>query len=288
MKEIEKIIIDLTEQCLEQGQTQRREVKWLKEVYDRFRIKNGSIGKAEADRLLYMKMYAAVPGKTSDTLKIRYWRTGRHLPTNREQCVSFGRALDLSEEELKYMIQAYYDRSDCVFISEESCLYKERIALMEELTEEYLKKVHPLIKMQLYREGAGLEHSLRHLYYTDARSYLEPRTPEETELDAHIASINYESEFSRQMKLLGEIPRKTMMRHLLMMGNPFISRELINERLERLGYLPLDEEHSQVDGSRLDKLVLGLLELYEQSCREKIRKPVADGFGRRMLFAILI
>ena len=81
---------------------------------------------------------------------------------------------------------------------------------------------------------------------------------EEIEVEPHITSINYESEFSRQMKLLGEIPRKTMILHLLIFSMPFINRELMNKRLESFGYLHLDREHTQVDGSRLDQLLLVL------------------------------
>lgn len=267
MKRTEKTIIAMAEECLKLGKMPRPEIQWLNQVYDRFRQTNGSLGKSEADELIYMKMYAAVPEKSSDTLKIRYWRTGRHLPAGRDQCLAFGRALELSEKEMSYMIQGYYDRSDCVFEGEsKDTLYLERKKYMNQLIQEYLDKVHPVIRLQLYRCGADIEHSLRHLYYTDAKGYLECRALEETEVEPHIASINYESEFSRQMKLQGEIPRKTMLRHLLLLGIPFINRDMLSQRLEYLGYHPLDEKHSQVDGSRLDKLVLNFLSLYETSC----------------------
>ena len=189
---------------------------------------------------------------------------------SREQCLSFGKALDLSEEEMRYLIQGYYDRSDRVFETEqEGGVYGWRIGLLNELIQEYLDKVHPVIRHRLYRSGADLEHSLRHIYYTDARSYLDAREPDQTEVKQHIASINYVSEFGRQMKLLGEIPRKTMIRHLLLFAVPFVSRELLSSRLEAFGYLPLQDTHTQVDGSRLDRLILGFLELYEENCSGK-------------------
>lgn len=270
MKEIEDAILHLAEECLTLGQQERYELRWLKTVYDRFRAAAGNLGKTEADQLIYAKMYGMPPEKTSDTLKIRYWRTGRHLPANREQCVSFGKALELTEQEQLYLIQAYYDRSDCVFEAEQkSELYLNRKELMKELAGEYLDKVHPVIKLQLYRAGRNLEHSLRHLYYTDAKRYQEAGTLEETEVERHISSLNYESEFSQQMKGLGEISRRTMIRHLLIFGIPFINRELLSTRLKAFGYLPLDEQHTQVDGSCLDRLLLGFLELYEKNCTGK-------------------
>ena len=115
MKRVDRLIISIAEECLALGKEERPEIGWLNQVYDRFRKENGWIGKSEADKLLYMKMYASEPEKPSDTLKIRYWRTGRHLPAGREQCLSFGKALGLSEEEQRYLIQGYYDRSDQVF-----------------------------------------------------------------------------------------------------------------------------------------------------------------------------
>ena len=229
MGNMEKALWNLADACLEAGERERPEKQWLGRMYDRFREANRSLGKAEADELIYMKMYAQIPGKPSDTLKIRYWRTGRHLPVSREQCLSFGKALDLSEEEMRYLIQGYYDRSDRVFETEqEGGVYGWRIGLLNELIQEYLDKVHPVIRHRLYRSGADLEHSLRHIYYTDARSYLDAREPDQTEVKQHIASINYVSEFGRQMKLLGEIPRKTMIRHLLLFAVPFVSRELLS------------------------------------------------------------
>lgn len=270
MGNMEKALWNLADACLEAGERERPEKQWLGRMYDRFREANRSLGKAEADELIYMKMYAQIPGKPSDTLKIRYWRTGRHLPVSREQCLSFGKALDLSEEEMRYLIQGYYDRSDRVFETEqEGGAYGRRIGLLNELIQEYLDKVHPVIRHRLYRSGADLEHSLRHIYYTDARSYLDAREPDQTEVKQHIASINYVSEFGRQMKLLGEIPRKTMIRHLLLFAVPFVSRELLSSRLEAFGYLPLQDTHTQVDGSRLDRLILGFLELYEENCSGK-------------------
>lgn len=270
MKRGDGAIIGMAEECLALSEKSRPEIQWLNQVYDRFRKSRGFLGKAEADRLIYTRMYGAEPEKPSDTLKIRYWRTGRHLPVSREQCLSLGKAMDLSEKELLYLIQGYYDRSDHVFeAGQEDELYIRRKNHMDELVREYLDKVHPVMRQQLHRPGADLKHSLRHLYYTDVKGYLTLTPVEETVVEPHIVSINYESEFSRQMKLLGEIPRRAMIRHLLVFGIPFINREILSSRLENFGYLPLEEKHTMADGSRLDRLILEFLKLYEISCAGK-------------------
>lgn len=267
-KSAEEALRELAEECLALGKEERPEKHWMKTMYDRFRAQNGQAGKAAADELLYRRMYAAEPGKPSDTLKIRYWRTGRHMPVSREQCELFGKALNLSEEEQKFLIQGYYDRCDQVFeAGAAKAVYRERLAFLEGLRREYLDKVHPTVKRRLYHTGVKLDHGLRHLYYTDARGYICSRETETAaEIGQHISSINYMSEFGRQMKLLGEIPRKTMIRHLMIFTIPFVNEERISRCLDRLGYLSLDENHTQVDGSCLDRLLLGYLRLYEQFC----------------------
>lgn len=265
---VEQALMNLAEECLALEKKERPEKQWLKRVYDRFRAENGQMGKAAADELLFRRMYAAEPDKPSDTLKIRYWRTGRHLPVNREQCEMFGQALNLSEGERRFLIQGYCDRCDRVFeAGTEEAVYRERLAILEELRREYLDKVHPAMKRQLYHAGAKMEHSLRHLYYTDARNYIHFRQEGTAfQVGRHISSINYMSEFGRQMKLLGEIPRKTMIRHLLIFSIPFVNEERLSRWLRKLGYLGLDENHTQADAGRLDRLLLGYLRLYEDCC----------------------
>ena len=260
--------MELAEECLDLGKAERPEQQWMEQVYDRFRAENGHLGKAAADELLFRKMYAAEPVKGSDTLKIRYWRTGRHLPISREQCLMFGKALQLSEEEGRFLIQGYCDRCDRVFeaVTQEK-LYLERTALLRNLSKEYLEKVHPARKRQLYHSGANLSQSLRHLYYTDAKGYIRSGEGECTcQVGRHIFSLNYMSEFGRQMKLLGEIPRKTMIRHLMIFASPFVNEEWLSRWLIQFGYLGLDKDHTQVDGSRLDRLLLGYLKLYRECC----------------------
>ena len=267
-KDDEQALLHLAEECLALGKYERPEQKWMNQMYDRFRSENGKLGKAEADQLIFRKMYAAEPKKPSEPLKIRYWRTGRHLPASREQCRLFGKALQLSGEEERFLIQGYCDRCDQAFEAETAGgAYQERIALLKELAGEYLSKVHPALKQQLYHAGTNLTHSLRHLYYTDAKSYIRAWEGESSDqVGRHIASLNYMSEFGRQMKLLGEIPRKTMIRHLMIFSIPFVNGKRLSSWLMKLGYLGLDENHTQADGSRLDRLLLGFLRIYGECC----------------------
>ena len=109
--------------------------------------------------------------------------------------------------------------------------------------------------------------------------------PEQVVVGQHISSINYMSEFRRQMRLFGEIPRRTMIRHLLIFGTPFVSAGRLSGQLERFGYLGLDENHTQADGSRLDWLLLRFLELYEESCRGM--SPERRGSWFREAYSIL-
>ena len=74
MGNMEKALWNLADACLEAGERERPEKQWLGRMYDRFREANRSLGKAEADELIYMKMYAQIPGKPSDTLKIQIGR----------------------------------------------------------------------------------------------------------------------------------------------------------------------------------------------------------------------
>lgn len=286
MRKTEEALRHLAEMCMEPLPGERAENRWLKERYEEFRRRHGGIGKAEADVSIYRTMYGAEPEKPSDVLKIRYWRTGRHLPINREQCEGFGKAMELSENHARFLLQGYFDRSDRAFETEtEDAVYQERRALLEELKKEYLDKIPPMVRLQLYQESRGMEQSLRHLYYSDAKRYLNPDRPEDARLERHFVSISYDSEFRRQMKLLGEIPRRTMIRHILIFSVPYISRELLSSRLSALGYLPLDENHTQTDGSRLDLLVMGFLKLYEETCTGKAPETCAEWFRRA--YAIL-
>ncbi|MCD7752076.1 MAG: hypothetical protein LUI10_10125 [Lachnospiraceae bacterium] len=256
--------------CASQKDKERPESIWLNDMYTRFQHSEGIFRKSEADELIYSKMYAALPQNPSDTLKIRYWRTGRHTPSNRDLCTAFGRAMELSEEEMRILLLSYYDRSDLVFETEPSPndplhkIYRQRLSKMQALAQEYLWKIHPLRRMQLNVRRQDLERNLRHFYFMDARACLSDENRSASE--RHIASINYESEFKQQMRLLGEIPRKSMIRHIFLLSQPFLNRQTVSQALTEFGYLPLQEEHTTVKGEQLDLLIIRFLELYEKTC----------------------
>lgn len=112
-----KKILQLARECVEMSEKVRPEVIWLARGYDRYREQNGIRKKADADMRISEKMH----GKSAP-LKVRYWRTGKHVPVNREQCQKLGRALDFDGEEMKILIQQYYDRNDRIWLTEP---YKE-------------------------------------------------------------------------------------------------------------------------------------------------------------------
>ncbi len=268
-EEDKRLLLSMAEECIRLSQRERPEVEWLKTVYTRFLKSHLLSGKMEADKLIYEKMYAKSPSKPSDILKIRYWRTGRHVPGNRKQCLDFGRALGLSDIEMKYLIQGYYDRCDEVFKRESnhSELYRRRLEIVDQLVAEYLVKVHPVRKNRMKLTGKTLEHYKRHLYYMDAKNYVNFKGYwDHVDERQHLASVNYGTELSRNLKLVGEIPRKTMLRHLIILGVPFINKDVMSDRLSGLGYLPLVDDHTLVSGERIDWIILKLLELYEERC----------------------
>jgi hypothetical protein len=171
---------------------------------------------------------------------------------------------------MTYLMQAYYDRSDRIFDEQsiDDPEYQRRKACMDMLVDEYLMKVHPGWRMKMKIQKTALRHNMRHLYFSDAKQYVGfEASAMNFDKIRHIMSMNYGSELNRNLKLFGEISRKTMIRHLLIFGMPYVNRRIMNERLETLGYLPLQEDHTLIGGERLDWLLLHLLELYEESCR---------------------
>ena len=257
----------------------RPETEWIQHRVNRFAEKEGICSKAEIDRLIYEKMYSRIPEK-KDTVKIRYWRTGHHLPSGRKEALLFAKALQLDEKERAYLLQACMDKSDLVF--EEApdqenplnTLYKDRVDLMETMISEYIAQIPPARMIQLKIPYERLAPYARHLYCMDAINAAavfpsgdSGNQLENKDLKNHFSSMNYESEFLRIRKMLGEIPRRTMLRHIFLLGIPYLSRRLIDERLSRLGYLPLTEGHTAPSGAAVDDLVIGFLDLYGEACR---------------------
>lgn len=257
----------LARECMGLECAERPEVQWLKGKYREFMRREGIGGKEEADRRIYERMYGAAPVKQQDILKIRYWRTGRHLPVNHGQCVAFGKALGLEGEDMRYLLQGYYDGCDEVHQEEPAdrrAVYWTRRRAMQRLVDRYLRGISQSRLEQMNIARGALEHSMRHLYYTDALNYVCKGLSEgEGYLKSHITSMNYDSELGRNMKLLGAIPRKTMIRHLIILGAPALSLEWMNRQLKAFGYLELQEQHTLRCGERLDWLLIRLLDRYE-------------------------
>lgn len=231
-------ILDLAARCMEQKHMERPEVVWLKERYGEFMRREGFSGKEAADRCLYERIYGIRP-KRQDTLKIRYWRTGWHLPASYGLCAAFGRALRLDREEMRYLLQGYYDSCDRIYEEEPSdsrSAYWLRRKAMKDLTDRYLRSIPQNRLRQMRITERSLEHSMRHLYYTDALGYVyggSGMAEKMKYMKRHITSVNYDSEFGRNMKLLGVIPRKTMIRHLLILGMPWVGLDWLLIRILR-------------------------------------------------------
>ena len=231
-------ILDLAARCMEQKHMERPEVVWLKERYGEFMRREGFSGKEAADRCLYERIYGIRP-KRQDTLKIRYWRTGWHLPASYGLCAAFGRALRLDREEMRYLLQGYYDSCDRIYEEEPSdsrSAYWLRRKAMKDLTDRYLRSIPQNRMRQMRITERSLEHSMRHLYYTDALGYVyggSGMAEKMKYMKRHITSVNYDSEFGRNMKLLGVIPRKTMIRHLLILGMPWVGLDWLLIRILR-------------------------------------------------------
>lgn len=273
-------LIGIAEQCLK-SQKKRPELIWLQDKCERFMKENNLSRKAELDEQIFVRMYGRLPKGSSDILKIRYWRTGRHVPANRQQCLEYGRALNLNPEEIRTLIVWYYDRSDRVFTEDhkQDPEYISRRKLMDRLVKEYLSKIPPEVRMEYKISENQLEQNLRHLYYTNAFQYIAKNT-ELSEDMGHIASINYGSELTRIRTLMGEISRKTMMRHLILLGMPYMNSRILNQRLSEFGYYKLEKAHTTTDGYYLDWLLIQLFEIYEKECTGKTPEYCLRWFQR--------
>lgn len=277
----EKKLIRLAQECLMRKTDTRPEVKRLQALYERYRQMHGSLKKAEADRQIFFEISGRAAERPSDTLKIRYWRTGQHNPANRETCEAFARALKLDGAERLFLIQEWDDRCDQAFETEpsEACSpYWRRRRLMEELQWEYLIKANPRDLLQERTDPGALKKNFRHLYYADAANYIAYRNPEQSR--ERTVSMSYHSELQRTIHLLGEIPRRTMLRHLVVLSVPYISRRRLDYWLRELGYLGLDENHTQLGagGVYLDWMLIRFLELYEESCAGKAPEECKQWF----------
>lgn len=264
-------VTKLAESVFARETKRRPEAQWIQGQAERMAQDWGISGRGETDRLIFEKMYARIPAQ-KDTVKIRYWRTGRHLPTGREEALLFAGVLGMGQKETLYFLQACMEKSDMIFEEPPDpedgrfALYRERTALMEGMISEYIAQIPPSRIIQLNIPYERLAAYARHLYCMDAVCATALYGKGKRNLKTHFSSVNYESEFLRIRRLLGEIPRRTMLRHIFLLGIPYLNRRLIDERLVGLGYLPLTEGHTGTGGELLDDLIIGFLGLYEESC----------------------
>lgn len=180
------------------------------------------------------------------------------------------------EADQKYLLQVYADRSDVVFegthaggasadgtyaggasmggahanaasmggAHADSALYRERRTVMDGMIQEYLAKLHPMERRKYGIFSEDTLPSLRHIYFSQACEYIFRPAESGSQRIRPMTSISYGSELLNNIKLLGEIPRKTMIRHILIMCIPFINERVISTYLSDFGYCPLDEEHT--------------------------------------------
>ena len=269
-------IIQLAQNIISRESKRRPETEWIQTQADRLAESEGIKSRMELDCLLYEKMYARVPKKT-DAVKIRYWRTGHHLPSGREEALAFAKALQLNRQAETYLLQTCMEKSDVVFDTPPKTgdalypLYGKRRQLMEEMLAEYIAQIPPARIIQMDIPYSNLPAYARHLYCIDALSAtaLFDDAHKAELAKNHLSSNNYESEFLRTRNLLGEIPRRTMLRQIILLGIPYLNRRLVDERLQELGYLSLTPGHTNQRGALVDDLVIELLALYEECCAGK-------------------
>lgn len=253
---------------IKRQQNERPEVLWLRTKYETIQRKYYLKNRLETDRFLFQRIYGRSPRTQTEYLKIRYWRTGRYTPLNRKLCEQLGKALELTGEDRKFLLQGYYDRSLEVydaFRDSRNEKYQERCRKMQQLVNMYVNRI-PEQTLELFHIRSGeRKKNFRHLYFTDALRYVDfPEDRIVKTAKKHITSTRYDSELRRQIHLHGEIPRKTMIRHLIIWNMPELSCQKISSQLEYFGYLPLSEKHTMTSGEYLDRLLICLLRLYEE------------------------
>lgn len=260
----------LAERCAALSGGLRPETSRLSRLYEKKRKEYG-LSKAAMDERIYLRMYKRTPDRLSRVLKIRYWRTGRHVPANRETALLFAGALELSAEDTAWLITAWLDRALVCYQEtppESDALYWERRGRLEALACGYLRRQRAALSCESSGSLPKKELSgLRHLYYMDALRYIRPDEPPAL-WKKHIYSARYDLEFKRSLRLLGEIPRTTMLRHLILFGLPGLTCAWLNRQLSFFGYLPLSPGHTLTGGEPLDDLLLSLLSSYERLVRE--------------------
>lgn len=260
-----KRIDNIIEKTIRLSSEERPELKEMTTIYKKFMRDNNIASKEDTDIFIYEKMYGILPNKKSEYIKIRFWRTGLHMPANREQANMFIKALGTDENTKKFLLMEYMDRCDRAFskMQKDDNLYRERMNLMNNMIDEYLMKIHPSFLLEQSINQKNVRKSLRHIYYMDCHSLVGNH---QNNKSCRMDSISYGTELLKNINLIGEIPRKTMIRHIIVMCRPFISREIIDKYLIGFGYAPLKPEHTLISGERFDYMIINIMELYSREC----------------------
>ncbi len=267
-QELERKISEIITEIKTKRADVRPEKEWLLDKYERYKQKleaeeNQRLTRTQTDERLYKELYHTAPLKYSQITKIRYWRSGTHFPGNYEEALGFARVLGLDKEEIRYFFQVYLEQNH--FADEEK--WKAAVMLLDSLKTEFQQKIHP---SEILRYGVlerDLSRCFRMLYFEKAAGYVNLiSVTKEGRLNPQ-ESASFGSELMRIQKMQGHFSRKTLIRHLIILGSPFVSVEQMNLWLECLGCAPLQEAHTTVDGYRMDLLVIRVLELYEKTAR---------------------
>ena len=266
-QELERKISELIANIKENKVSIRPERVWLQDKYERYRQKLGaregrSLTKTQADERLYQELYHTAPLKYSQITKIRYWRNGTHFPGNYNETMKFVHALGLETDEIRYFFHACLDQN---YFADEG-ERQEAVQLLQQLKIEFQQKFHPAQLLSYGIRKQDLPGSFRMLYFEKAANYVNLTSMTKGHKLNPQESASFGSELMRMQKMKGQFSRKSLIRHLIILGSPFLSVEQMNIWLEKLGCAPLQNTlQITAEGYCLDALVTGILELYEKA-----------------------
>mgnify|MGYP004508843087 FL=1 len=265
-QELERKILEIITNIRETKVQVRPEKEWLLDKYERYKQRleeeeNQRLTRTQTDERLYKELYHTAPLKYSQITKIRYWRSGSHFPGKYEEALEFAQALGLDEEEIRYFFQVYLEQN--YFADEKK--RKAAAELLDSLKTEFQQKIHPSELLKYGIRESDLPRCFRVLYFEKAAGYVNlTSVTKEGRLNPQ-ESASFGSELMRIQKMQGSFSRKTLIRHLIVLGSPFVSVEQMNIWLEVLGCAPLQESHTTVSGYSQDLLLIKILKLYEKT-----------------------
>lgn len=231
--------------------------KNLRYFFERVKIKEQISSYRELDSFIFQRMYERNP-ENSEVLKIRYWRCGTHLPKSREEMILLGKALEVSDEELDFMLKEILLETGLHVPEGASEFFKI-------LSERYLALVPDERLGVLHIQREHVADNLRHILFADVMDCLSyPEKEREWYYGNHVYSRNFASECARFFKN-AEVPGRSAAQRLLMvMLMPEISQKIMDDCLRGLGYAPLSEEIQRRSGAYADRLFLWILAQFDK------------------------